>query len=819
MRSRGSRIGHPIWPSTLILGTWLLGLSVVVWRSWGHSERWLAVGHNRRSAALRPARSGDQASAPSGLDDPRLRPLREAAEIWRRSTAPSRRVIDQVCLVSDVPSFLEALSVWDEQHFFPILIDSPAWSLPFLRAFRPVRVIRFARVDSENASLSATTDPVGATAPDEIWQRAAHALNRARSAPPGSVRPASQSDRARKRRRGEPGLVLTASDCPAFAGALALAAGHFQRVLRVAPTSAPTNSGHDPKSDWSMDTILSAQEAWQLVHRIEIQVAAAVPHYNQLGDDCDFLTLAVDWPYRYNIEKAEGAARGIYALDDLVGRRLDGAVGGRLDLARKRWAYAGRLVGDPAASVARAMAALFLQPKSALLWNTYSGGAPWSDYDMSRAAGRLRHDLLGTDAVEHRAARRADLANWHKAANAFSRFGLVFLNSSGGPQHFAIEGGPGRPADIPRGGPVAVCMIHSFSAADLANPQTIAGRWLAQGAYVFYGSVNEPFLPAFRQPSLVADLITAGFPFVAALRQGESERFGFPWRLIYLGDPLYRLEDRQTSEKRDEPHHAGRRMSPLEWQKIAPEYANWQVVELGGPGSARAAADTGSSGDSRSPSRLGSASEASQLERCLDRAIAESMAGSTSESQIDSRHSGSDRTGKSIAQSPFDWRLSLRSIERQRLERNLQPMYDELLIDALSELGADEELQSRLSQVPIEEKTPRIWLTIETCAASRLARLDLDLDRARGFRRALDLWTEVIQLPWPKGWSFPGQLTERMTAVASADANRRMRPWLIRLREVDRAISGRRPDLPHAEVVAAERARVEEKTGHHGLNW
>ena len=62
-----------------------------------------------------------------------------------------------------------------------------------------------------------------------------------------------------------------------------------------------------------------------------------------------------------------------------------------------------------------------------------------------------------------------------------NRFGLVLINSSGGPDMFAITGGPGRPSDVPRGVPAAVAMIHSFSAADPTDPQTIAGRWLARG--------------------------------------------------------------------------------------------------------------------------------------------------------------------------------------------------------------------------------------------------------------------------------------------------------------------------------------------------
>ena len=84
-------------------------------------------------------------------------------------------------------------------------------------------------------------------------------------------------------------------------------------------------------------------------------------------------------------------------------------------------------------------------------------------------------------------------------------------------------------------------MIHSFSAADPADPATIAGRWLTQGAFVYYGSVNEPYLLAFRPASVVAELAAAGVPMAAALRQSEVEPFGRPWRLIYLGDPLYRI--------------------------------------------------------------------------------------------------------------------------------------------------------------------------------------------------------------------------------------------------------------------------------------
>ena len=99
-------------------------------------------------------------------------------------------------------------------------------------------------------------------------------------------------------------------------------------------------------------------------------------------------------------------------------------------------------------------------------------------------------------------------------------------------------------------------MIHSFSAADPNDPATIAGRWLANGAFVYFGSMNEPFLQSFRPPALVAALIAEGVPLGAAIRRSPPEPFGQPWRLVYLGDPLYRLQPGRS------PAAAARRRGP-----------------------------------------------------------------------------------------------------------------------------------------------------------------------------------------------------------------------------------------------------------------
>ena len=96
------------------------------------------------SAASRPI-----AGFVSSILDPRMGVLLRAADQWRQSTGPDRTVIDQVYLVPDLASFLDVIATWDEHTFFPILIDDPAWTLPFLRAFRPARVVRVAGAENQ----------------------------------------------------------------------------------------------------------------------------------------------------------------------------------------------------------------------------------------------------------------------------------------------------------------------------------------------------------------------------------------------------------------------------------------------------------------------------------------------------------------------------------------------------------------------------------------------------------------------------------------------------------------------------------------------
>jgi hypothetical protein len=823
----GSRAGWAIVIPALLLGTWVIGSSMLARRA-QIPVGGLLSGQHGSPAAVRSETTREKTEAPAiveRMDDARLSSLRSAAESWRKSAAPRRLVVDQVCLVSDLATFLDAIATWDERHYFPILIDEPAWTLPFLRSFQPARVLRFSGSARTPGSTSDAKRPEAPARGDATWLRAVEAVRRACSTPP-------DADGAKKVSRGEegaaartPGLVIADPDSETIGAAVALAAGHFQPLVRLGAFHLPPGVRGASESTRRMGDVLTVAEAWGFARGVEARVAASVAKYDQLGDDCDFLTLAGNWPYRYAVEGAEGPARGAYALDDLIGRALVGGPSlGGIERSRRRWAYAGRMIGDPAESVARAMGALFLHPRSALMWNTYKGGTPWSTYTMKSASAHLSRALPGP--IEQAEGSQATLNQWHATTRPGSRFDLFLINTTGGPDSFSITGGQGRPGDVPRGALAAVAMIHSFSAANPTDPQTIAGRWLANGAYVYFGAVQEPFLVAFRPPGLVTELIAADVPLVAALRQNELEPFGFPWRLIYLGDPLYRV-GRESSEnssplasaKKDGSKGPKQRATDWTWwggrTGTSSETDNRAFARLGAEEWTRAAAPHDRSGlvpivtpgaKAGLPNAVReSGNDDLKLQFCVDAAIAEAA----SPYPI-SKPAAAGQINKTAnpSQQHSDWRTVLRQVQRDRLEERLREVYDELLIDALEEVGALDELQVSLARIPPGETGPRVWQAHELCAFDRLSRLPLDRS-SETFDAALRIWDDVMGLSWPKGSRFPGQLTERVAAMTGVDPGRRLALWQEQLRKTAERLEPHRERFPHVGAIVTERTRVE----------
>src|SRR6185312_2766311 len=101
--------------------------------------------------------------SPTSINDPRLESIRKASATWELRAGPDRMVIDQVCLVPDMPTFLDAIATWDKGHYFPILIDDVESSFRFIRAFKPARIVRFPR----------SAAPIPA---EKAWERAVAAV-------------------------------------------------------------------------------------------------------------------------------------------------------------------------------------------------------------------------------------------------------------------------------------------------------------------------------------------------------------------------------------------------------------------------------------------------------------------------------------------------------------------------------------------------------------------------------------------------------------------------------------------------------------------
>ncbi|MGC8644465.1 MAG: hypothetical protein ACP5XB_31765, partial [Isosphaeraceae bacterium] len=381
--------------------------------------------------------------------------------------------------------------------------------------------------------------------------------------------------------------------------------------------------------------------------------------------------------------------------------------------------------------------------------------------------GRLWPDIASP---LHRAGTQASLAAWHQALDPVSRFGWIMINSSGFARRFAITGGSGLPADLPRGRPAAISIIHSFSASDPLDTSTLAGRWLENGAYIYFGAMNEPYLIAFRTPRLIAELASAEIPLGALLRQGEVEPLGRPWRLVYLGDPLYHFRSLNVQA------HQGR---------IAPGLAPGETIMHTGRSALVITAS--------SPLRDLGSDESAQLQSCLAAAIATLC-------RPDRDVEGSVHNSASHHEPP-PWLAVLATMDRHRLDPTLRPVLDELMIDTLLSRGDLTRLFDWLKSIPPDECGARLRDAIETTAMSRLAALVCE----QSVSSVLDLWEEMVRRPWPAGSPFPAQLTGRLAEIVATDPARYREPYrqrLIRTAAVLGSGQGR-------EMLATELNRLE----------
>ena len=435
---------------------------------------------------------------------------------------------------------------------------------------------------------------------------------------------------------------------------------------------------------------------------LDTALRARVPQFDRLGDDCDFLTLAGDYPYSF------AGPKGALAVDDLVGR--SGQEG-------ERWAYAGRLMGDSRRSVYAAMCSLFLRTESAMLFDGYGEQDPQKKHWGLRAAAARLAPYLPIRLLAGN--EPATPAAWHAAIDPINRYGLVMINTHGSPTLFHVASGSLHALDVMPTTPAVVSMIHSFSAADPLNPGSIAGRWLAQGAFLFYGSMDEPYLPAFRLPPLSAELLAAGLPISAALRPTRGEPFGHPWKLVLLGDPLYTVKRTEATPARLRDY---------------PSTPGWVVYMLTDPPPP-------------------DAPESTRLAWSLNAAL------------LHTTSTGPD---------PSDRILSvLRSVDRARLDAPLRPVYDDLRAVLEYQTQQYDELRAEVAAVaPAQRSSVAGRLAISGVIVqfqSALARKD--------FERGAALWAEMLRAEIDG--DFKKLVTVRLGEIA--DTPSRRDAWHARL--------------------------------------
>lgn len=412
-----------------------------------------------------------------------------------------KKVLNVVYVVEDIETYLYYLGKWNEKEIFPILFADSKLTEKFIETFKPKQVIH--------------ANPVRLGDIDEqIILRALYA-----SWGEEDILAVENVDEEQIKRRlvetkGTPlGIVFTRALDDEMAGGLALAAARGE-ILEFLPYSYKYGRTVDfDKKEEIRKQIMNLIDSWDI-------------SYKGFLEGIDFITIACDLSYIYDYNKGPNAGR--YSLDDAINRDDNG----------NRYALCGRLLGPQDKALYQAMCAIFLQPKRALFFNTYVvDSAPWSAYATS-GASRLLSGFIQSQVVEGEG---ASIEKWNSLMMDGSNYDLIFVNSSGGGHGWSTRSGGGTVEDIPETVPAVVCFTQSGSATDPKNPDTIAGRWLENGAYIYYGAVAEPFVQAFNPPVLEVENLLFGHTYSYAFRK-KSGAWSSPWRLIFIGDPIAYFE-------------------------------------------------------------------------------------------------------------------------------------------------------------------------------------------------------------------------------------------------------------------------------------
>jgi len=405
-----------------------------------------------------------------------------------RSKIPT---VNRVVLVPDEATFLAAIQKWNLKGNWPILIEDDKYAPMFLQRFQPEQIVRLPSIKQQL--------PKGKKLQELMLKATATAWNATDT----------QTLKAKWTELGwePPGVVITSENDPARSAAVALAAAHGQPLVFL--------EGNFGKPNQTLNNT-----RWQTLQR-EIQKAVESTgfFYSQLADVIDTITIVRELAVKYQSPQKKDEQ---LAVTDGLGRLSNG----------ERWAAVGWIFGSEVRSIYQAMCGIFLDSQTAMLYDSYPKEGNWAKYEMEAAASGLKSIGLDVKVVQKP---ESSLEKWRSLASKPWTFDLILMNSKGYPKSFQVGNGDASVEDLPKlQFPAAIHMIHSWSASDPDDRNTVSGRWLVNGAYAYVGSVHEPFLSAFVPPKLMVDRLKRGTPFLIAARQLESP----PWKVATIGDPL-----------------------------------------------------------------------------------------------------------------------------------------------------------------------------------------------------------------------------------------------------------------------------------------
>lgn len=460
-------------------------------------------------AAPSPQQPG--ADRPPRVEDipPQVRLGLRAALIGQKIAARSAVVV-----ATDAGAYVDAIASWSLESRFPVLLDDGTDAARediarFIRAFEPTHVLRWKGAEGSPAwSGQAATER--RTRVDSAVASAWGTL---------AGKPEVLGAQWKSIGFEPPGAVVASEADPAWTGALALAAGHGQPIIWVDRSGPePLGATLDQKGLVSWKTLL------------EERLDATKYAWRGMGDAIDAVTICLSLPTKVML------GGQILALTDCLGR-IEGQAPQNNTVQRSY--CVGIAPGSEPRAAYRAMCALFLQPKKAWLFEGYTPDptdpkkAVFGQYAIEPAARVL--NASGIDSLTDDEP-RDPLALWRRRVSSGIGAGLIHVNSAGTRDWFMLKNARVDANEVPASleRPALVHFVHSFSAQDPGDANSIAARWLDAGAYAYVGSADEPFLTAFHTPEHFVGRLLAPAPWGFAARVDAPQ----PWKINVFGDPL-----------------------------------------------------------------------------------------------------------------------------------------------------------------------------------------------------------------------------------------------------------------------------------------